>query len=331
MKPQSNLGQTILVEGKKNYSSREYNLVWIPTVSMRSYTTNEYNLNSDGNIMQMFHVLSDIADYCKTINVIIPNNIINIDEQLLRFFGLHEKIFFTGIDYGINIAKTREIFNNSNLLQEFVRNNFKDLPDLIIVSDFEVCFKNVPVVYRFNVTNDIWKDRQIMLGWEYPIFVLNKNQINVPVKQVQEHWFNSEVIKKLTDLESSEYILEKTLFLPFRLSDKDYHIDEIIQVAEKTGIKLLVTDPNDTISSINTTANIVVDKSLRNKFKLFAFLHKNSDNPNLVIPYLSDPTEVLHQSFLEMMTLCPYRLKFPWYLDQEKLVEYYNIAIMKKK
>ena len=334
------IGTHIIEKARK--LDRKVNVFVAEIYSMRTYpqTPEEksvYKPINDGNLNHMLHELNKAGQYINTAYISIPENAV-LDEEFLQFINEMKfptyQITWIAHPYMENVQKTREWFNKGYDIKTLFEKaiNFSGHNLDIIISDFEVLFDTNPldhpdVIYRFNVCAKGFEDIEHMISSFFPTYYFNDCQKDMlgSMAKKNETWFNCSHIENIAKRNSTHVgISQETVFIPFRLSDKDYQVDEIIDWAVKKGYRIIVTDPNNTAKQVFENLGYdedfyTVHESLRNKLSMFAFLYENRDNKMLHIPYLSDPTEVLHQSFLEMYTLCPERLMFDWNVDVNEI------------
>lgn len=289
---------------------------------MRSHKTNIYNPWADGNFNHTLHELYNLAlaknPWIDMVYIAYPLSTQSetyLSKPLLAIFNKIEKIghMKVGIiptEYGTNVVDTRK--RAKELFSKFAEKAFIKSFDIgQCICDFEEIdpIPNVYMTYRFNVTTKFTNiEKQIERSKHYPVSVFNDYQIailNSSNAFVSEHWFNKDLVTFIANCLGTSSVVEfcsNVVFIPFRLSDTDYHIPEILEYAANNECTILVTDPNEDRSVLDGYKYLQLSSKKEDIYKLCL---DNANNDKFLIMYLSDPTRVLHQSFLEFMTLCP--------------------------
>lgn len=308
-----------------NFNSTSLKLGIMQLYSMRSYKDNLYNPCADGNMNHTFHEVYNMLHVLKLpiseIRITVPLQI--SDTNLQQYRTLWDTVIgdaptiveYVFVEYGENVAKTRDaapaIFSTVD---------FSDCN--CIVCDFELMsdFKNpdIPVIYRFNVTKLVTPNQKqgqfekVLSG--KPVSVFNGYQLITFYGELgttgnafkSTNWFNPELVWKFAQLVQTPTVWineSKFVLIPFRLTDPDYRIQEILDWCEKhPDYEIYGTDPNDTIQKFPQ-----IKKLDLNKAEFYRFCAHHQDQ--MKIFYLIDPREVLHQLFLEFLVLCPKSLE----------------------
>lgn len=315
----SNIHEKIIENANKLH--RHHSVFIMQLYSMRSHKTNQYNPWADGNFNHTLHELYDLAlaknPWIDAVYIAYPTNIQDefLVEKLYTVFNKieelgHIRVGIIPTEYGINVVDTRK--RAKELFSKFASDVFiKSFDIKQCVCDFEEFepIPNVCMTYRFNVTTEFTNiEKQIELSKQYPVSVFNDYQLGILKSEnvfVSEHWFNKDLVRFIANHLGTPSITEfcsNVMFIPFRLSDTDYHIPEILEFATNNEWAILVTDPNEDKSVLDGYKYTQVSSKKEDIYKLCL---DNANNDKFMIMYLSDPTKVLHQSFLEFMTLCP--------------------------
>lgn len=308
-----------------NKLQKHHSVFIMQLYSMRSHKTNQYNPWADGNFNHTLHELYDLAlsknPWIDIVYIAYPTNTQDEIHTAEKFSAIFNKINETGhmriaiipTKYGTNVVDTRK--RAKELFSKFTDNYFiKSFNIGQCVCDFEEIdpIPNVYMTYRFNVTTEFTNiEKQIELSKHYPVSVFNDYQLDILHSKnvfVSEHWFNKSLVRFIANnlgTSSTVEFCSPVVFIPFRLSDTDYHIPEILELAANNEWSILVTDPNEDKSILN---GYKYHQLSSKKEDIYTLCLDNANNTNFMIMYLSDPTKVLHQSFLEFMTLCPNRI-----------------------
>lgn len=92
---------------------------------------------------------------------------------------------------------------------------------------------------------------------------------------------------------------KKIVFFPFRLSDKGYKFDDVLNSCKSIGnCFIVVTDPNDTLKTFDTEGLDILKVSTDRK-TYYSLLASNI----AIIPYLEDLTDIWHASINEVEAL----------------------------
>lgn len=311
---------------------------YYPIVSMRDYVTNEYNLTCDGNVNRFISLFYTVSN--AHVNIHLPKNITDDSIQFLKyhFKQIYEltntKVDITYIDYGKNALETREklssmvditLDNNPNIIifepncliykllklkevnQELktvywcpVSNTKNTKPEFLK----PLALIDIDCVYHSDFTM-VCTESQKQYFTEVINLIYDKiPKIEIHNKIIEPQFFdvdeaNTELLEHIKTLGT------KFVYLPFRLSDKGYRIQSIINSVRnirnkfKQDIIILYTDPN----SSGLLDNIDFCKKLeqhgrRDFYTVLKFA--NNTEYKVVIPYLEDVDEIVHASIFEM-------------------------------
>lgn len=322
------------------------NCVIVQQVSMRSYKTGEYNFHLDGNINLTLHrlFLTGVTNF----TWVLPDKFSKIGlqylKQVLDTFNINCNFVF--IPYGKNAYENRKVvpisFNNLNQFDLKFYNKY-------IVSDF--CA--IPAdLYTFNISKVPGLDRayidefielQQKAANRAPVIVLNDNQKQlldgniitqnyILDEDLLVHIFNNSLSSAYTKLLINIFNNHDKgfVFFPFRISDKAYKFEKVLEYCKTTNKRLLVTDVND---SLNEESKYIINLSKLfdtfDKKKLyFTILYLARFFDIKVICY-EDIFEVMHQAPIELA----YFLKdqFTMYGKDGKIIPNEQILNLVKK
>lgn len=319
---------------KQHKVGRPRDILFIQLYSMRSYQDNTYNPLSDGNFNHTLHELYNLLHVYKVsvnlVTITIPNNV--LVEAYMKVTRILNYIFRgTGatyniipLKYGTNVAGTRMLA--PQIFSKYMHDKALSKMYDDVVCDFELVQfddKNLNIIYRFNVIPDIDSMRNAQLyvvNANYPVSVFNEWQLEFYQKELRTignafmstKWFNRDLVYAIAELcETIPTVKDSNpfLFIPFRLSDASYHIDECIREWKKEfgDMPIVVTDPND--SADEHLKNDKVILMPMDKIHLYKFCMANESKMH--IKYKCNPIVTLHQSFLEFMVLCPEAVECP--------------------
>lgn len=306
-------------------NSKSLKLGIMQLYSMRSYKDNLYNPCADGNMNHTFHEVYNMLHVLKLpiseIRITVPLQVSDANLQQYRtlwnaVIGDADTIVeYVFVKYGENVAKTR---NDAPII--FGTVDFSDCD--CIVCDFEFMYNfrnpNIPVIYRFNVTKLVTQAQKqgqfekVLSGKLVSVFndyqlITYYNKLGTSGNAFKSvNWFNPDLVWKFAQLVPTPTVQiseSKFVLIPFRLTDPDYRIQEILDWCKKhPDYDIYGTDPNDTIQKFPQ-----IEKLDFNKTEFYRFCAHHQDQ--MKIFYLIDPREVLHQLFLEFLVLCPKSLE----------------------
>lgn len=234
-------------------------VLFVPVYSARSYKTGAYDLAVDGNMSRvLMKVLKSQANH---IDIFVPDNCENIRliEDILLRNKKDSSVYLLPVKYGKNAHETRNMANQfyGYINHQIARRRY----DLIIVEIDSLMYalsrgylklpvenKKLEIIYWTN----IWLPGGEMWNKADPDYIIT----------IAEKYKTACIIKEQVDLYKGksfydeyvyypEYFEKKTIFFPFRLSDKDYHAAEFadaIKMLLEEGVnnfEVLFTDPND--------------------------------------------------------------------------------------
>lgn len=267
------------------------NVLFIPIYSMRNYETGFYNLANDGNMARIVSKLYELEN-CN-IDLLIPAKSENLDKAISILKGRTNIKIIKCNAYGKNAKETREelekfipyinenydcIISEPNILTKYlVDNDYKVIYWCVASITSEIC--------PWFVEDYIEIDKYIAskaitaVSLENQVLALKGNSY-------VESFYNPEVF---------DY---KTIFFPFRLSDKSYHFEELKKAIYKiksmgyNNFKVLYTDPNNSYYEKldDVFVKVSPDKDI--------YLSILKSRP--IVPYLEDPDNMIHISTYEL-------------------------------
>jgi hypothetical protein len=277
-------------------------VLFIPIYSMRSYKTGKYKMLNDGN---MARILSKIySSNVKSAHVLIPEQYEIEDFEDLNNFVERLKINVTFLQvkcYGENANETRNTlrFINDKELNLLERCNNYDViisePNMTTYALMESKIKSKLIYWCVaSKTSEIcpwfveeFADMDYKIAQNVKTAVLTKTQMfYLKGKSFVD-----------TDFYKAELFDYKTIFFPFRLSDKSYKAKifrKIIEELKSEGInnfKVLFTDPNNSGIFEEDGTFVKVDSSKD------VYLSILKSKP--IIPYFEDSNNMLHISIFE--------------------------------
>lgn len=282
-------------------------ILYYPIVSMRSYVDNTYDLSSDGNVNRFISFFNKVN--FKKLTIILPSVSSNADFIKKYFKNKNVEYIFTP-SYGINALDTR---NNADKVLDSLNIDFS-IVDTVI---FE---PNCLGKYNWSFLLDVYYWCPVSkTNNESPSFLSEelhkqdlfnvKNFQTIVCTDNQKKYFNRFTSNKITvhNLLLDEHLFlsnkkenklsPKIIFCPFRLNDKGYKVEYIIDQLSKIkeDFIFLYTAPNDVIPEyINKINAIKVDKTRENYYNIL------STSP--IIIYLENPDEILHASIFEFIS-----------------------------
>lgn len=294
------------------------NKIIVPILSMRSHESGDYALLKDGNL-QLHLARASYGDF-----IVVPKSSVDFDELVQR----HRKFTFVQLEqWPENAYETRKNFwaiNASVIAQLIKSTNCQYLVTDITGCPIDIC----DIIYNFNITKDPDLDRPYIDGFlpldvesvhkSYRTFVLNERQ---KINLIKAGAPSEKIIVSQRVLDPSNYfgtlwsnnVKVNEIFHPFRISDKCYKFNEVLEYAHRTHQDVVITDPNDSYigseyESLAASMNVKVTISKLTKAEYYETL---SSRP--LILYFEDPNKVFHPGLAELLYFgcrikCPYQL-----------------------
>lgn len=205
--------------------------------------------------------------------------------------------------YNFNISKVEGLERN------YIDSFFKEQANVILGNP-----EGFAYVLNQNQKDYFLQDPNIDCRMEYNAsIVVDTKIINLNLlKEQKEFYKDKETFKILaTPLDNLIKNYDLALFFPFRLSDPCYNFEGLIEYLSTIDKKIIiiVTDPNDSLSEFKPINNVDVYnvrnayKELNTKSLYFGLLYYLNNRNNVYIPIFEDPTQVLHQTILEIYKL----------------------------
>ncbi len=288
----------------------------VPIFSMRSYDDNGYTVLKDGNFQLHLHRASD-EDI-----IVVPRNIVD-EAELVKLFP--NKKFVT-MEYGINALATREKFW-SELNLEIVYSLFHSNNCDVLVTDITGYSGKLPVIFNFNITSDPENPRDYIdkfLGHDVlsvnksiRTYVLNRGQKEVLIANganpskiiVCQRVINPYILESYVRDLDPLYLGHNTIFFPFRISDKCYKFDLVVNESmKKYGGAVFITDPNDSFDREKYSDLAIIHRMKLSKVDFYRVL---LGQPKIV--YHENPEKVFHPGLAELIyfnanIICEYNL-----------------------
>lgn len=299
----------------------------IPIFSMRSYEDGKYSLLKDGNFqLTLARIEASDIDW---IDLVIPSEdqISDFDEFYESKIKFNEKIcFLVNLKYGLNAVETRKNFWEDN--GEFLREAIEGY-DVIITDITGYPFVDIkPFINNFNITKlpeldrpyiddffpsdlnsiaealftTVINPRQAEYIAEHSPALKDKVIANTKVaseKNLPMIDWKTKSISELMQAIGAEARAGHEIFWPFRISDKAYRFEEVMDyivalTPSFLGVKVEITDPNDTF-----TEELAKKYPFVKKIKLSKedYYKKLQNRPIIIM--LDDPDLVLHPGTIE--------------------------------
>jgi len=295
------------------------NVLWLPIFSMRSYDTGQYAITKDGNFqLTLSRILASDFD---ELTVAVPHDCSDFDEfkAQTKEAMSGKNIQFVRLHYGENAVDTRNKFwklNEGFFYSHYILNF--DLLITDITGYTGTMSYDIPFINNFNVTKlpelnrpyiDQFFETDIK-NMEAALFttVINPRQREY-ILEVAPH-LKDKVIAYTkvahyslmpSDNKTRIFTPLRTIFWPFRISDKAYQFDAFVEMFEREKLhkrwKLVITDPNDSYKGDHK----FITKMKLSKAEYYEMLQKKP-----VVVMLDDIDTVLHPGTIEFFVYnCP--------------------------
>ena len=285
---------------------KDSKVLFIPVYSMREYTTGKYKLLNDGNMNRVISKVFSAKPKKATILIPEVSNISDF-EELKKFIsncGLSQVISFVECSgYKENANATRKTVN------EFL-SIYKELKTKIsfdlIVSEPNFLTSVMSLSDEYHEEIIYWcvaSKTSTYSPWFVEEFAALDKVIAEKVKTAVLTKTQVEYLQGKSFVDSNFYCPElfdyKTIFFPFRLSDKSYHAEEFKNTINEllsegvSGFKVLFTDPNE--------SNIFEENGVFKKVSSDKDVYLSILKSKPIIPYFEDSNNVLHISIFEFM------------------------------
>jgi len=287
-------------------------VLWVPIFSMRSYDTGQYAINKDGNFqLSLSRILASNFD---SIVIAVPYDCSDFYEFHARIKPLvnGRDITFKFLKYGANAVETRRTFWKDNQ-DYFFSEDILDF-DLLItdISGYEGTMSyDIPFINNFNITKLPELNRPYIDEFFEQDLRSMKAALFTTVINPRQRDYILEVEPILADRvfaytkvahwhlmpqnhQTRLYKPNRTIFWPFRISDKAYKFNEFLEVFEASKMhkrfELVITDPNDSF----TGEQPYIKKIKPSKDEYYKILQ---DMPIVIM--LDDIDTVLHPGTIE--------------------------------
>ncbi|ADG36044.1 conserved hypothetical phage protein [Acinetobacter phage Acj61] len=275
----------------------------VPIFSMRSYETGLYSVLKDGNF-QLHLSRARAGDV-----ITIPTAIADYDELKELF----PEFVYIQVPYMTNAFETRRSFWNCN--RDKIAKIITFLDCDIVVTDITGYFGKIPIIFNFNITADPENPRAYIDGFlqtdvasvilSQRTFVLNQCQKDVLVENgapaekivVCQKVVSPEIIDRYLGDAEVIHIGDRTIFHPFRISDKCYDFDAVVEKSmELKNGAVFVTDPNDTFDRSKYPERAVIHNIKLSKQDYYRVL---IGQPKII--YNENPQKVFHPGLAELI------------------------------
>ena len=277
-------------------------VLFVPIFSARSYETGIYNLALDGNMARIVSMI--LMGRPDKATVLIPKNISNLDVISRQLKGIN--VNFIRCDaYGENAYATRMngIAFADFMNDRFGPNDFDVLilePNTLLLSDHLLTFRFAKIIYWCvaSVTSkgtpwftEKFVDMDKKIANMFPTECILQTQVEAlgGLSYADEKGF----------YDASQFDYD-TIFFPFRLTDKNYHAEDVknaIKKIKKTchnNFKVLYTDVNDSGRFYEDSDTFIKVPSQK---EVYIGILKSKP----IIPYLEDTNVLTHINIHEMM------------------------------
>ena len=282
---------------------RDKSVLFVPVFSARSYETGTYNLTLDGNMARIVSML--LMGKPDKATVLIPPNVCGLGEIVRQLKEVNVE-FVKCEAYGKNAHATRM---NGNRFANFINKNFNpDDFDVLVLEPNTLLNPKYLFAFEFHAEIIYWcvasvtskgspwfveefADMDIKIANKYPTECVLQTQVDKlgGLAYVDEKGFY--------DPKQFDY---EIIFFPFRLSDKNYHAEEVkeaiceLKAITSRNFKLLYTDVNDSGLFNDDPETFVKVPSQKE-----VYLGLLKSRP--IIPYLEDVNVLTHINLQEML------------------------------
>ena len=277
-------------------------VLFVPVFSARSYETGIYNLALDGNMARIVSMV--LTGKPRKATILVPTKIINLDVISKRLKGINVN-FVRCSAYGENAYATR--MNGAKFVDfinfAFDPSDFDILvlePNTLLLSKGLSIFENTRIIYWCVASTTSkgtpWFTEKFIdidkeIAAKYPTECVLQTQVDAlgGLSYADEKGFY--------DVSLFDY---DTIFFPFRLTDQNYHADDVkraVQKLKKAGydkFRLLYTDTNDSGRFYEDPDTFIKIPSQK---EVYIGILKSRP----IIPYLEDTDVLTHINIHEMM------------------------------
>jgi len=293
------------------------NVLWLPIFSMRSYDTGQYAITKDGNFqLTLARILASDFD---ELTVAVPHDCSDFEEfkAQTKDAMAGKNIQFVRLHYGENAVDTRHTFwkKNEGFFYSHYILNF-DLLITDITGYTGTMSYDIPFINNFNITKlpelnrpyiDQFFETDIK-NMEAALFttVINPRQREY-ILEVAPHLKDKVIAytkvahSQLMPVDHRTRVFDsafsmRTIFWPFRISDKAYKFDQFIEMFVENKLdkryNVVITDPNDSYKGDHK----FIKKIKMAKHEYYEFLQKKP-----IVIMLDEIDTVLHPGTIEFM------------------------------
>lgn len=273
----------------------------VPIYSMRSYETGEYAVLKDGNFQLHLNraIPGDIICY--------PKNSSDI-EHCKELFPEFE---FVPLVYNDNAYETRKHFWEEN--QTVVDSLIEYYDCAFLITDITGYSGSNGVLFNFNITKDDNVERYYIdefiekdvesVNRSVWTKVLNQCQKDTLVKYganenlifVDQRVVKESIIERYS--EGLPPIVLDGIFHPFRISDKCYEFDKVVEISIASKVPLYITDPNNSFNKFEHKYQKADIRLLHiSKSEYYQILKGRP-----TIYYFENPEKVFHPGLAELI------------------------------
>lgn len=309
---------------------------YFPIVSMRSHKTGKFDLSKDGNINRALSFFNKTNVKFLTIKLAIAESDLDVDgysvflkwiralersrgaeiQILFEEFSLFENAYDQRFSIGpwdvrlLNEGEDNVIIYERESIGSYLRANHKLIMDrqTIFWSPVSATKDNIGCSIPSFLADFEGIDRKLAKSADLVIVSTKKQKDYFDELNKNIVVFNDFidfsivgdplVIKDLQRKINEESLTKTIIYFPFRLSDKGYKFQEVLDVCEGKNVKIVVTDPNDTLKDFDTS-KVNIEKVSSNRDVYYTYLQSN-----VVVPYLEDLSKIWHASANECSLLC---------------------------
>lgn len=306
----------MLLDGNLNLTL--HRLSFLEDKKVDVYITRPTNVDEE-----QLHILEDFIDY----NPLLPN---------IKFLPIEYGI--NALDNRTTVPKhlSTDVFDNIESNADLIVSDFENYePQFRLPYD-----RKAKLIYNFNISkveeldrpyiDDFFDKQMTRIPQADYTYVLNENQRDYLIDQkrvlidqkmvqskvvVDHEQFNQQFLasqcdffkkysdKKLIESQLDQYKNYDIVFFPFRISDKCYDIQGVIDYAKQKYFNpiILTTDPNDSQDDLDPIVKkLDMGSGLGKKANYLLILSRYLQDRDMDIICFENPVDVLHQSLLEI-------------------------------
>ena len=272
--------------------------------SMRSYEDGKYNIRSDGNLRSILNTIDWIyEDLNFIITVPRPEHLKNGEDDIKWLLSQNGKISVRHADYHENALQNRlNGIDYTPSLENLVITYFDVEPHThsIFLCPGSPRGENP----TYNMEELPWFKRQVKNSVATFFFNKNQNILGWPQKCFEIEGIVEEVeLWRIPQLEEQDLktIRKIDLYFPYRLTDRDYDFQYWLSYAVAHGLRIGVTDPNNSLETLKLTDNVRDLIVKLDPSKHWGYLRSLEDEKSeFKIIWASDLRKTLHMGPVEM-------------------------------